>query len=82
MILPEELFTVEEALKIQAAALKALETPGLSKTEILRLKNVAAVARAYQVNFAEYIDSRGLERNLVELKEKFEGLRKTQESRS
>jgi hypothetical protein len=46
--LPEELFSVEEALKIQAAALKTLETPGLNKTEILRLKNVAAVARAYQ----------------------------------
>jgi len=31
MILPEELFTVEEALKIQAGALKALETRGSLK---------------------------------------------------
>ena len=38
MKLPEELPSVEEALKILVAAMKALETPDLSKTEVLRLR--------------------------------------------
>ena len=75
-IIPEELFSVEEALKIQAAALKALEKPGLSKTEILRLKSVATVARGYQQDVAKYIDYCGLEKHLLELDEKFEKLSK------
>lgn len=85
LVIPKELFTVEEALKIQAAALKALETPGLSKSEILRLKSVATTARAYQENFAKYMDYRGLERDLVRLRQQFEEseeLRKRRESKN
>ena len=37
--MPEELPSVEEALK-KLAAMKALETPDLSKTEVLRLRNI------------------------------------------
>ncbi len=40
LILPKELPSVEEALLILAAAVKALETPGLSKTEVLRLRSL------------------------------------------
>lgn len=38
LILPEDAPSVEEALLKVAAAMKAIETPGLSKTEILRLR--------------------------------------------
>ena len=68
----EELPSVEEALKILAAAMKALETPGLSKTEVMRLRSVIQAASAYQAKVAEYMDYRGIERTLVELKEKYE----------
>jgi hypothetical protein len=69
---PEELPSVEEALKILAAALKALETPGLSKTEVMRLRSVIQAASAYQAKVAEYMDYRGIERELVILREKYE----------
>ncbi len=45
LILPAELPSVEEALLILAAAVKALETPGLSKTEVFRLRSL--IARAW-----------------------------------
>src|SRR3990170_2648890 len=36
LILPIELISVEDALKVFAGTIEALKTPGLSKTEILR----------------------------------------------
>src|SRR5512134_2235228 len=40
LTLPAELPSVEEQMKVSAAAMKALETPGLDKTEILRLRTI------------------------------------------
>ena len=51
--LPEELPSVEEALKILVAAMKALETPDLSRTEVLRLRSIIQAAGVYQVKVAE-----------------------------
>ena len=51
--MPEELPSVEEALKILVAAMKALETPDLSKTEVLRLRSIIQAAGVYQVKVAE-----------------------------
>ena len=48
-----ELPSVEEALKILVAAMKALETPDLSKTEVLRLRSIIQAAGVYQVKVAE-----------------------------
>ena len=45
--LPEELPSVEEALKILVAAMNALETPDLSKTEVLRLRSIIQAAGVY-----------------------------------
>ena len=72
LVMPEELPSVEEVLKIFAAALKALETPDLSKTEVMRLRSVIQAASAYQTKFAEYVDYRGIERELASLREKYE----------
>jgi hypothetical protein len=76
LILPEELPSVEEALKKLAAAMNALETPGLSKTEIMRLRSLIQATGAYQMRFAEYVNYRGLEKELVELTENYEELMK------
>ena len=47
LIMPEELPSVEEALKILVAAMNALETPDLSKTEVLWLRSIIQAAGVY-----------------------------------
>lgn len=82
LILPKELLTVEEALKMYVAAMKALEMPGLSKTEVMRLRSLIMAAKAYQGQVAEYNDYRRIERELVQLSEKFQELTKREEEKA
>lgn len=77
LITPEELPSVEEALKELVAAMNALKTPGLSKTEIMRLRTLIQTSSLYQHRIAEYIDYRGLEKQLIELAEKYKALDKS-----
>ena len=70
--LPEELPSVEETLLKLSAALKALEKPGLEKNEILRLRGIIAGAKVYKELLADYMNYRGLEAKLLELKKKYE----------
>ena len=74
LIMPEELISVEEALKDFVAAMNALKTPALSKTEIMRLRSLVQVADKYQTRFAEYVDYRGTEKRMIELSQKYEEL--------
>jgi hypothetical protein len=81
--LPNNLPTVEEALQILASALRKGAEAGLNKDEIQRLQVVATLAKTYKEIFADYLDYRGLEeellesrRNYAELKEKYEELTK------
>jgi hypothetical protein len=77
--MPAELPSVEETLKTLSAALKSLDTPGLEKTEILRLRSIISGAREYKeilVEYIEYIDYRGLEAELKNLRDKFDELSK------
>ncbi|MEM2147887.1 MAG: hypothetical protein QXJ94_04715 [Candidatus Bathyarchaeia archaeon] len=76
LIVPEELISVEEALKELVAAMNALKQPGLSKTEIMRLKALIQTNSLYQKRIAEYLDYRGLERELSEMREKYDALAK------
>jgi len=69
--LPEELPTVEEALKILAGALRAAAEPELDRVEVQRLQAVATLARTYKELFADYIDYRLIEIKLVELEAKY-----------
>jgi hypothetical protein len=77
----QELPTVEEVLKKLAAALVALEQPGLSRYETLRYKTLIQGAEKYEklyVNFAKY---KSVEGRLIELEEKyFELVKKRQTS--
>jgi len=72
--LPKELPSVETILKKAAAALAGLETPGLSKTEVMRLRALIQSAAVYQVKIAEYMDYRRIEAKLIDLDEKYERL--------
>ncbi len=75
--LPEEMPSVEEALKTLCAALKALETPGLDKSEVLRLRSIISGIKTYKELFVDYLDYRGLEQRLIELEGKYSAFVKT-----
>jgi hypothetical protein len=74
--LPSELPSIEEELKVLAAALKALERPNLDKTEVLRLRGIIQGVKVYQELLADYLDYRGLESEMVEWREKYADLAK------
>ncbi len=76
LIMPDELPSIEEALKQLVGAMNALKTPGLSKTEIMRLRALIQTCSLYQHRIAEYVDFRGIEKELFETKERLEALNK------
>lgn len=47
--IPQVLPSIETALKKLVAAMEALETPGLSKTEVVRLRAIIHAVSIYQV---------------------------------
>jgi hypothetical protein len=68
--------SVEETLKTLAAALESLQTFGLDKSDILRLRTIISGAKVYKELLADYINYRGLEAELLELREKYVELSK------
>ena len=78
--LPEELPSVEEALKTLSAALKALEQSGLGQDEVLRLKYIIQGVKMYKELFTDYVDYRGIESELVELRQALAEMRKAYET--
>lgn len=60
--------SVEEKLKVMDAALVALERPGLRATEISRLHNIIMGVKVYQQLFADFVNYRALESEVVELR--------------
>ena len=73
--LPKELFTVEEILLSLARAVKSLEQPGLDRYEVLRLRSLVQACRVYQDKFAEYVNYRRIEEDLMELRKEVAALR-------
>ncbi|HVP27361.1 MAG TPA: hypothetical protein VMT26_06840 [Candidatus Bathyarchaeia archaeon] len=69
--MPEELPSVEEALKLLVAAMEALQKPGLSRAEVSRLRSIIQAVRTYKELFADYVDYRGIEAKLIELEAKY-----------
>jgi hypothetical protein len=69
--LPPELPSIEEALISLSAALKALEQPGLDQAEVLRLRSIISGVKTYKELFADYVDYRGLEAEVMELRKKY-----------
>jgi hypothetical protein len=74
--LPKELPSVEETLMTLSGALKALDNSLLEKTDIFRLKCIISGAKVYKELLADYINYRGLEAELLELREKYAELSK------
>ena len=74
--LPSELPSVEDTLKVLNAAVEALKTPGLDKTEVLRLRGIIAGCKEYKEMLVEYMDYLGLEAELLEGRAKIAELRK------
>jgi hypothetical protein len=60
--------SVEEKLKVLDAALVALERPGLRAVEISRLRNIIMGVKVYQQLFADFVNYRALESEVVELR--------------
>ncbi|MBT0160765.1 hypothetical protein G4O51_12365 [Candidatus Bathyarchaeota archaeon A05DMB-2] len=69
--LPDKLPSVEDALRILAAALQASSQPGLSKDDVMRLQAVATLARTYKQLLADYVNYRQIEAKLLEMEEKY-----------
>ncbi len=65
---PSELPSIEEELRKLAAALSALETPGLEQAETLRLRSIIQGVKIYKELFEDYVDYRGLEAEVAEVK--------------
>lgn len=66
-----DLPSVEEALKMLNAALKALDAPGLDKTETLRLRTIIQGIRIYKELLADYVNYRAIEAKLIDMEEKY-----------
>jgi hypothetical protein len=64
--LPEDLPSVEEQLRLLAAAISQLDTPGLDKAEVLRLRSIIVGVKSYKELFTDYVDYRGIESKFEE----------------
>jgi DNA-binding transcriptional MerR regulator len=69
-ILPHELISMEDSLKLLVGALKLACTPGLSKVEVQRLQVVATLSRNYHIQLPVYLKMRTVEKRLFELEGK------------
>lgn len=69
--LPERLPSVEEKLKVLNAALVELEQPGLSQAEVSRLRCIIQGVNVYQKLYADFVNYRGLESEILELRRQF-----------
>ena len=65
LILPEDLPSIEEAILKLAAAMKALENPKLTKTDVMRLRTLIQTSTIYQKRLTEYVGYKKIERKLV-----------------
>lgn len=71
LVLPSELPSIEEQLKILAAALETLRTGQIEKLDVMRLRTIIQGVRVYQELLADYVDYRGIEAKVADLEEKY-----------
>ena len=69
--IPEELPSLEEVLKIVAAAIDKGSQPGLGKIELQRLDTIATLFKAYAQGLEQYVGYRKIEAKLLELDKKY-----------
>lgn len=68
---PDELPSVEAALKKLAGALEAASEPGINRVEIQRLRLIAALAQSYKEILADFLNYQEIENKLKEMEEKY-----------
>jgi hypothetical protein len=67
VVLPRDLPSVEETLRMLAGSLKAATRPGLDRVEVQRIQAVASIAKSYKETLADYINYREIENKLKEM---------------
>ena len=67
--MPRSLPSVEETLRMLAAAMKTASTPGLDKSEISRIQAVSNIAKTYKEVLEDYVNYRQIELKLREMEE-------------
>jgi hypothetical protein len=72
--IPDELPSLEEVLKIVAAAIMKACEPGLGKTELQRLDVIATLYKAYAAGLEQYVGYKKIEAKLLELEKKYAAL--------
>ncbi len=72
--LPEDLPSIEYALKLLAATMEQLRDTTLDKTAVLRLRTLFQASNLYQARVAEFINYREIELKIIDLEEKYERL--------
>ncbi|MEM0313700.1 MAG: hypothetical protein QW056_02285 [Candidatus Bathyarchaeia archaeon] len=68
---PEELPSLEEVLKIVAAALQKACQPGLSRTELQRLAVISGLYKSYADGLERYVNYSKIEKKLLEMEAKY-----------
>jgi len=76
IVLPEDLPSIEETVKTLAGTMEALKSPGLEKNDVFRLRTIITGAKVYKDLLSDYINYRGLEAELLELRDKYGELSK------
>jgi hypothetical protein len=74
--MPQDMPSMEEALKAMCLALKALEKPGIEKSEVLRLRSIISGIKIYKELLLDYANYRGIEAQMLEMKKEIEELSK------
>ena len=69
--IPEELPSLEEVLKVVAAAINKACQSGIGKTELQRLDTIATLYKAYAAGLEQYVSYRKIEAKLLELEKKY-----------
>lgn len=78
--IPKELPSIETALKDLIAALDALKESDLGSAEVLRLRSIIQGVKIYKELFADYVNYRGHEIEMVKMMERLVALEKVSKS--
>jgi len=71
LVLPAELPSVEETLKILCVAIDSLKAQGLDQAEVFRLRTLIQGCKIYKELLADYINYRGIEMKIAKMEEDY-----------
>jgi hypothetical protein len=80
--LADDLPSLMDKLRVHDAAARALEQPGLPVSEVLRLRTIMRAAFDYGKMYADFVNYRGLELQVAELRRELAGQKKVGDSKA